>query len=132
MMAPSIRLSSSWADDRMTRFLSGTLDDPRDAGSNDETERLFAYHQATKHTYHSVRTNAHYLDWRNQPNPFRIYEGAPVIELPPEPGFPNIGTFSAIGALGGPSRNATENDSVHRDPIHLDAIWLSRLLWHSM
>ena len=116
----------------MTRFLSRILDDPQCAGFNEETKRLFDYHQATKHTYHSVRANAHYLDWSNQPDPFRTYEGAPVTVLPPEPGFPNTGTFAAMGALGGRTRVATENDSEDRDPIRLDAIWLSRLLWHSM
>jgi len=116
----------------MTRLLFRALADSQSSGSNQETKRLFAYHQATKHTYHSVRTNAHYLDWRNQPDPFRIYDGVPVTELPPEPGFPNIGTFSAIGALSEPSRIASEINSEDRDPIHLDAIWLSRLLWHSM
>ena len=116
----------------MTRFLSRVLDDPQCCGSNEETKRLFAYHQATKHTYHSVRTNAHHLDWHNQPDPFRIYEGAPVTVLPPEPGFPNTGTFAAMAALAGEQAVATENDSEDRDPIQLDAIWLSRLLWHSM
>ena len=52
--------------------------------------------------------------------------------LPPEPGFPNTGTFGAMGALAGGTRIAGENDSEDRDPIRLDAIWLSRLLWHSM
>jgi SagB-type dehydrogenase family enzyme len=116
----------------MTRFLSRVLDDSNSSGSNEETKLLFAYHQATKHTYHSVRANAHYLDWSNQPNPFRIYEGAPVTVLPPEPDLPNIGTFSAMGALGEPAHIASESDSVHRDTVPLDAIWLSRLLWHSM
>jgi SagB-type dehydrogenase family enzyme len=116
----------------MTRFLSGVLDDPECAGLNQQTQRLFEYHQATKHTYHSVRTNAHYLDWRNQPNPFRTYEGAPVIALPHDPGFPNIGTFAAMGALGREARFTGENGSENRGTIPLDAIWLSRLLWHSM
>jgi hypothetical protein len=83
----------------MTRFLSRTWDDPAPGRSNKDTECLFAYHQATKHTYHSVRTNARYLDWHNQPDPFRSYEGAPRIDLPREPGFPDIGTFAAMGAL---------------------------------
>jgi hypothetical protein len=47
----------------MTRFLSRVLDDPQCGAFNGETKRLFAYHQATKHTYQSVRANAHYLDW---------------------------------------------------------------------
>jgi len=33
----------------MARFLSGVPDDPRDAGSNGDIERLFAYYQAKKH-----------------------------------------------------------------------------------
>ena len=66
-------------DHRMTRFLSRVLDDPRCGSFNEETERLFAYHHATKHTYHSVRSNAHFLDWSNQPDPFRTYEGAPAV-----------------------------------------------------
>jgi SagB-type dehydrogenase family enzyme len=116
----------------MTRFLARALSDSPLFGLNEATERLFAYHQATKHTYQSVRVNAHYLDWSNQPDPFRAYEGSPLIELPPEPGFPNIGTFSAMGALSGRAPIASENDSEDRDSVPLDAIWLSRLLWHSM
>ena len=116
----------------MTRFLSGVWNDPPCGGFNEETKRLFAYHQATKHTYHSVRANAHYLDWNNQPDPFRTYEGAPTIMLPPGPGFPNTGTFSAMAALTERTRVASGNDSEDRDPIRLDPIWLSRLLWHSM
>src|ERR1700722_526603 len=116
----------------MTRFLSRLLGNFQSPGLNEQTERLFAYHQATKHTYQSVRANAHYLDWSNQPDPFRTYEGAPVTELPPDPGFPNTGTFSAIEALAGPARIASENNSEDGNPIALDALWLSRLLWHSM
>src|SRR2546426_2978203 len=48
---------------------------------NHETQRLFAYHHATKHTYYSVRAGAHFLDWRNQPSPFRVYQGARTIKL---------------------------------------------------
>jgi SagB-type dehydrogenase family enzyme len=116
----------------MTRFLSRMWDDPQSAGFNEETERLFAYHQATKHSYHSVRANAHYLDWSNQPDPFRTYEGAPVTVLAPEPGFPDAGAFDAMGTLGGRPRIASEIDFDASNPIQLDAIWLSRLLWHSM
>jgi SagB-type dehydrogenase family enzyme len=116
----------------MTRFLSRILDESQSADLNQETERLFAYHQATKHTYHSVRSSAHYLDWRNQPNPFRTYEGAPVTPLAPEPDFPDSGTFAVMGELDRRTQFARENDSEIRDEIRLDAVWLSRLLWHSM
>ncbi|HWF12471.1 MAG TPA: SagB/ThcOx family dehydrogenase [Candidatus Acidoferrales bacterium] len=116
----------------MTRFLSRALDDPQCGILNQDTQRLFDYHQATKHTYHSVRTSAHYLDWRNQPNPFRTFEGAPITVLPPEPGFPNVGTFATMGALSERAEAISENTSVGHEPMRLDAVWLSRLLWHSM
>jgi SagB-type dehydrogenase family enzyme len=116
----------------MTRFLSRILNDPQRGGCNEETKHLFAYHQATKHTYRSVRANAHYLDWSNQPDPFRTYESAPTIVLPPEPGFPNTGTFSAMAALTERTRIAGGSDTEGGDAIRLDPIWISRLLWHSM
>ncbi len=111
----------------MTRFLSRLWDDPECGSYNKDTGRLFAYHQATKHTYQSVRANARYLDWHNQPDPFRSYEGASRINLPPEPGFPEIGTFDAIAALA-----ESENESERQEKIVLDQDWLSRFLWHSM
>jgi SagB-type dehydrogenase family enzyme len=116
----------------MTRFLSRTWDDPAPGRSNKDTECLFAYHQATKHTYHSVRTNARYLDWHNQPDPFRSYEGAPRIDLPREPGFPDIGTFAAMGALAQRTLLPNEDASEDHEKIEFDLAWLSRLLWHSM
>lgn len=120
------------ADSGVTRFLPHVFGDPQSAISNQDTRSLFDYHQATKHTYHSVRAKAHALDWSNQPVPFRTYEGAPVTLLSPQPGFPNTGTFEAMGALGGGTGGAAENDSEDREPIRLDAKCLSRLLWHSM
>src|SRR5579872_2915036 len=116
----------------MTRFLPRIWDDPECCHLNKDTERLFAYHQATKHTYHSVRTNARYLDWQNQPNPFRTFEGVPTILLPPEPGFPDTGTFAAMEALAGKTKLPAGNSSEGRERIQLNLDWLSRLLWHSM
>ena len=40
-----------------------------------------SYHEATKHSYVSVRTKPNYLDWSIQPTPFKIYEGFPLIPL---------------------------------------------------
>ena len=36
---------------------------------------MFDYHQATKHSFHRFASSLGYLDWANQPNPFRFYEG---------------------------------------------------------
>jgi SagB-type dehydrogenase family enzyme len=113
----------------MTRFLFRALANLEGSGVNEETESLFAYHHATKHSYHSVRTNPHFLDWRNQPDPFRTYEGASLIKLPAESGFPMAGTFATMAALAKGTR--TDGGSKFQE-VQLDMAWLSRLLWHSM
>ncbi len=116
----------------MTRFLSRIWGDPQCGARNGDSELLFAYHQATKHSYASVRANARYLDWHNQPNPFRTYEDVPTIDLPPEPGFPSTGTFATMAALAGEMNLPAGDLSGRGETIRLDHLWLSRLLWHSM
>jgi SagB-type dehydrogenase family enzyme len=59
------------------------------------------YHESTKHTVQSLRRSQHFLDWKNMPDPFRHYEGAPVLDLPPEPPGPEIPTLELLeGAYG--------------------------------
>ena len=45
------------------------------------TETLL-YHEQTKHHYHRYARSAGFLDWANQPNPFRCYEGVTPLRLP--------------------------------------------------
>ncbi len=116
----------------MTRFLSRLWDHPECGAFNKDTERLFAYHQATKHTYHSVRANARYLDWHNQPDPFRTYEGVPAILLPPDPSFPKAGTFAVMAGVTEKTSRPVGDASERHEVIQLDLNWLSRFLWHSM
>jgi len=40
------------------------------------------YHEATKHHYNRYAQSSGYLDWENQPNPFRFFEGAEPVRLP--------------------------------------------------
>jgi SagB-type dehydrogenase family enzyme len=40
------------------------------------------YHDATKHSFNRFARSAGFLDWAAQPDPFRRYAGAPVIDLP--------------------------------------------------
>src|SRR5918994_1793802 len=48
----------------------------------DSLEPVFRYHQETKHHFFRYARALGYLDWANQPNPFRRYAGAPLIPLP--------------------------------------------------
>src|SRR5215469_16480209 len=39
------------------------------------------FHEITKHSYTSVRSSTHFLDWNNKPLPYKIYPDAPAIGL---------------------------------------------------
>src|SRR3990172_10037383 len=68
---------------------------------NRELEATWAYHNGTKHSYQSIRTNPHYLDWENQPLPFKIYSKLEPIPLPqhlPPSGMPALLAISAVEA----------------------------------
>lgn len=45
-------------------------------------DRVISYHKATKHHFHRFARGPGYLDWVNQPHPFRTYQGAHQIQLP--------------------------------------------------
>lgn len=47
----------------------------------DQVARIIAYHQASKHHFRAFAPGPGYLDWANQPDPFRRYAGAPAIPL---------------------------------------------------
>ncbi len=43
---------------------------------------FYRYHSLTKHSQEKLLGSPHFLDWRNQPNPFREYKGAEKVVLP--------------------------------------------------
>jgi SagB-type dehydrogenase family enzyme len=45
-------------------------------------EEVISYHLATKHHFHRFARGPGSLDWANQPDPFRTYQGAARIPLP--------------------------------------------------
>ena len=49
---------------------------------SEKVEEIIGYHEATKHHYDRYARSPGYMDWQNQPNPFRTYTGAPVFPLP--------------------------------------------------
>jgi SagB-type dehydrogenase family enzyme len=71
-----------------------TLPMPR----NLETAVASDYHEATKHSYASVRNNPHALDFSNQPLPFKIYPGIEPVRMPTEVRQTGVAALSAIAA----------------------------------
>jgi SagB-type dehydrogenase family enzyme len=50
--------------------------------SLDSLDVVMRYHQETKHHFSRYARSLGYMDWANQPDPFRRYEGSPLIPLP--------------------------------------------------
>jgi SagB-type dehydrogenase family enzyme len=66
--------------------------------SNQETTLAWKYHDLTKHSYSSIRTNPHFLDWQNQPSPFKVYLDLEPIPLPRDLLQSNMPTLEAIAS----------------------------------
>src|SRR5436305_4612957 len=67
---------------------------------NQDTDAAWKYHNATKHSYASVRTNPHALDWQNKPLPFKIYPTLEVIRLPRDVRQTGVSALSAVSTTG--------------------------------
>jgi SagB-type dehydrogenase family enzyme len=63
---------------------------------NRNPEAAWAYHEATKHSYTSIRSNPHFMDWSNQPLPFKIYPTLEPMRLPGEVRQTGVTALSAI------------------------------------
>ena len=62
------------------------------------------YHERTKHSLDSLRRSRHVLDWANMPNPFRHYEGVPLLDLPADPPSPLTPAFEVLNGASGCTR----------------------------
>ena len=60
------------------------------------TQAAWSYHNATKHSYASIRANQHFLDFANQPLPFKIYPTLEPWRLPGELRQTGVAALSAI------------------------------------
>ena len=63
---------------------------------NRDTQASWSYHEATKHSYASVRANTHVLDWANRPLPFKIYPAIEPLTLPRDVTQTGVSALSAI------------------------------------
>jgi SagB-type dehydrogenase family enzyme len=77
---------------------------PTDAASTDPVDRVIRYHLRTKHHFNRYARSLGFLDWANQPDPFRRYAGATLIPLPllkpeDEPRSPSYEAIYRQGAV---------------------------------
>ncbi len=70
--------------------------------SNRDLQAAWAYHNSTKHSYRSVRSSPHTLDWANRPLPFKIYPTLEPLPLPREFPQTDLPALSAISHTESP------------------------------
>ena len=88
---------------------------------NREVEAAWAYHNNTKHSFESVHSSHHFLDWQNKPLPFKVY---PDLEPIPLPRPTQVSDMPALAALKGGTRETPARQTLNRT-------FLSTLLHYS-
>jgi len=93
-----------------------------DQTKTDPLDAVMRYHQETKHHFSHFARALGYLDWANQPDPFRRYARAPPIALPqlPPDAAPRSPAYDDLYRAGAIASVSVTIDS------------LSRLLEHSL
>jgi SagB-type dehydrogenase family enzyme len=90
--------------------------------ANRNVDEAWAYHNGTKHSHQSVRANSHYLDFSNQPLPFKIYTTLPPIPLTKETAPITMPALAAIAAPGtDPARDRVPDLPALAQILHLSA-----------
>lgn len=83
---------------------------------------VLAYHERTKHRPQRYARALGYLDWASQPDPFRRFAGAPLVELP----MPTIEDGPRLADLRAGSRpEPTAIDALSVSHLFRDALGLS-------
>src|ERR1700737_1083238 len=88
---------------------------------NRNPEVAWTYHNATKHSYTSIRTNPHFMDWSNQPLPFKIYPTLEPMRLPGEVRQTGVAALSAIAESVPAQTNASPDLEAVAQLLYLSA-----------
>ena len=75
---------------------------------NQHLDAAWQYHSGTKHSYLSLRTDQHSLDWENKPLLFKIYPTLEVTRLPKDFRETGVAALSAIAE----TNTAVEGEAV--------------------
>src|ERR1039457_1258212 len=88
---------------------------------NVNAEVAWNYHEVTKHSYTSVRTNPHFLDFGNQPLPFKIYPALEPSRMPTEVRQTGVAALSAIAGSVPAQTNAAPDLEAVAQLLYLSA-----------
>ena len=66
--------------------------------ANADISATWDYHNGTKHSPESVRSSGHYLDWPNQPRPYKLYAKLEGLPLPQDFEPLNVSALQAVAS----------------------------------
>jgi SagB-type dehydrogenase family enzyme len=89
-------------------------------------EMVMDYHEQTKHQYYRFARSLGYLDWDNQPNPFRRFEGTLFHRLPllPIEDFPAYDNLFEMGSIASQPVSEKSLSQLFRNSLAITA-WKS-------
>jgi SagB-type dehydrogenase family enzyme len=67
--------------------------------SNRDIQAAWEYHDGTKHAYDRLYSEPHYLDWDNQPLPFKVYKTLEPLPLPRDLLSSGVSALEAVSAV---------------------------------
>jgi SagB-type dehydrogenase family enzyme len=91
------------------------------AMSNRDIQATWDYHDGTKHAYERLYAEPHYLDWENQPLPFKIYQTLEPMALPRDLVSSGVPALEAVSA----SPIAAREPSVPNLPLLASLLYFS-------
>lgn len=91
--------------------------------AQEAVQTVLRYHQRSKHHFQGYARSLGYLDWANQPDPFRRYEGAPRIPLDftPRGDEPRFDELFVPGRIPPQPLNRTTISQLFSDSLALSA-----------
>lgn len=89
--------------------------------NNLNLEAAWSYHNATTHSYASIRTHQHFLDFANQPIPFKIYPTLEPSRLPSQVRQTGVAALSAISTIIPEPTNAAPDLNAIAQLLYLSA-----------
>src|SRR6202048_1056222 len=89
--------------------------------NNLNSEAAWSYHNATRHSYASIRTHQHFLVFAKQPIPFKIYPTLEPSRLPSEVRQTGLAALSAISTIIPEHTNAAPDLNAVAQLLYLSA-----------
>jgi len=107
--------------------------------SEHDIEIILRYHEETKHHFNRYAKSSGFMDWANQPSPWRIFERSPTTHLTTDPPQPSV-PYQQLYHLHSCTQEKIERDEKEKEQLPanphltapLDITSISCFLYHAL